>query len=71
MNTCDRSDNKIISSSENPERGHGPWPGAGADLGLVLAVEGVADLVQGPDGPLPADEPEQGGGVGAARQPGC
>jgi hypothetical protein len=34
-------------SSENPQGGHDLRPAAGADLGGVLGVGGVADVVQG------------------------
>ncbi len=50
------------SDGEVPERGHGPRPGAGADLGLIFTIEGVAQPVQGLDRPLPADEPGQTAG---------
>ena len=51
------------ADGEVSQRGHGPWPGAGPDLGLVFLVEGVADPVQGLDGPLLADVAGQGGGA--------
>src|SRR5258708_38789236 len=35
------------ADGEVSEGGHGPRPGAGADGGVVFAVEGVADVVQG------------------------
>ena len=50
---------------EVPEGGHGPRPGAGADGGAVFAVKGVADPVQGFDGPLAADEAGDGLRAGA------
>src|SRR5258708_38223231 len=54
------------SDGEVAEGGHGPWPGAGADLGMVFAVEGVAhpvDLVL--DGPVAADNAGDRLGAGA------
>jgi hypothetical protein len=46
-------------------RGHGSWPGAGANGGVVFAVEGVAEPVQGPDRPLAADQGGDGLRAGA------
>jgi hypothetical protein len=53
------------SDGEVAEGGHGPWAGAGADGGVVVAVEGVAEPVQGLDGPLAADQGGDGLRAGA------
>jgi hypothetical protein len=53
------------ADGEVSEGGHGPRPGAGADGGVVFAVKGVAQPVQGLDRPLAADE--FGDGLGGWR----
>jgi hypothetical protein len=35
------------SDGKVPERGHGSWPGSGADGGFVLLIKGVPELLQG------------------------
>src|SRR5258708_27755420 len=55
------------SDGEVSEGGHGAWPGAGADGGVVFAVEGVAEPVEGLD-PTPAADQ---GGDGFRGAPGC
>ena len=46
------------------QAGHGAGGGAGAELGGVLGVGGVADVVQRLDAPVPADPVGQAGGMG-------
>ena len=50
---------------EVPEGGHDSGAVAGADLGCVLGVGDVADVVQGLDLPVPADPARQLGAVTA------
>ena len=49
-----------------PQGGHDLGSAAGADLGGVLSVGDVADVVQGLDLPVPADPLRELGGGGLA-----
>ena len=58
------------ADSEVAEAGHDPGPGAGADSGVIFAVDGVAQPVQRLDAPMIFDEPGQVGRAGPDRRTG-